>query len=60
MCLLKMKRILDATFRYRPSFETDIRKTFQRVRREQREARREERESREANVRVLRVPKGGG
>lgn len=29
-----MKHILDKTFRYRPSHETDIRKTFERVRRE--------------------------
>ena len=29
-----MKRILDRNFRYRPSHETDIRKTFERVRRE--------------------------
>ena len=31
-----MKSILDPGFRYTPSFETDIRKTFARVRREQR------------------------
>ncbi len=30
-----MKRILDRSFRYRPSFATDLRKTFERVRREQ-------------------------
>ena len=29
-----MKRILDAAFRYTPSFETDIRRTFERARRE--------------------------
>ena len=29
-----MKRILDPSFRYRPSFATDLRKTFERVRRE--------------------------
>ncbi|HKA43633.1 MAG TPA: hypothetical protein VKF40_16760 [Burkholderiales bacterium] len=29
-----MKRILDPSFRYRPSFATDLRDTFQRVRRE--------------------------
>jgi len=28
-------RILDPTFHYRPSFATDLRKTFERVRREQ-------------------------
>lgn len=30
-----MKTILDSSFRYRPSFDTDVRKTFERVRREQ-------------------------
>ena len=30
-----MKRILDPTFRYRPSFATNVRETFERVRREQ-------------------------
>ena len=31
-----MKSILDPSFRYTPSVQTDIRKTFARVRREQR------------------------
>ena len=31
-----MKSILDPSFRYTPSTQTDIRKTFARVRREQR------------------------
>lgn len=31
-----MKSILDPTFRYVPSVETDLRKTFARIRREQR------------------------
>jgi hypothetical protein len=30
-----MKSILDPSFRYTPSFETDVRKTFERIRREQ-------------------------
>jgi hypothetical protein len=29
-----MKSILDRSFRYRPSFATDVRKTFARIRRE--------------------------
>ena len=29
-----MKHILDPTFRYYPSFATDVRKTFSRIRRE--------------------------
>jgi hypothetical protein len=32
-----MKRILDPEFRYRPSFATDVRETFERIRREQRQ-----------------------
>ena len=31
-----MKSILDRTFRYTPSFETDLRKTFARIERERR------------------------
>ena len=34
-----MKRILDPAFRYVPALETDVRKTFERVRRERQEAR---------------------
>jgi len=30
-----MKHILDSDFRYRPSFDTDIKKTFEKVRRQQ-------------------------
>jgi len=33
-----MKNILDRSFRYTPSFETNLKATFQRIRREQREA----------------------
>lgn len=32
-----MKSILDRSFRYTPSAETDLRKTFARIRRKQRE-----------------------
>ncbi len=35
-----MKSLLDPTFRYTPSAETDIRKTFARVRREMRQRQR--------------------
>jgi hypothetical protein len=35
----KPRSILDREFRYRPSFATDVRKTFERIRREQQEAR---------------------
>jgi hypothetical protein len=42
-----VSRILDPKFKYRPSFETDVRKTFERVRRElrEREARQAERDA---------------
>lgn len=30
-----MKHILDSSFRYRPSFDTDVRKTFEKIRRQQ-------------------------
>ena len=33
-----MKSILDRSFRYTPSIETDLRKTFARIRREQRQS----------------------
>ena len=33
-----MKSILDSSFRYTPSAQTDVRKTFARLRREQRKA----------------------
>lgn len=42
-----MKSILDPKFRYTSSVETDLRKTFARVRREQREAEAEEARLRE-------------
>jgi hypothetical protein len=35
----KPRSILDRSFQYRPSFATDIRLTFERVRREQQDAR---------------------
>ena len=33
--MLAMKHILDSDFRYRPSFDTDVRKTFEKIRRQQ-------------------------
>ena len=30
-----MKSIFDSSFKYKPSFETDVRKTFEKIRREQ-------------------------
>ncbi len=37
-----MKHILDAEFRYRPSFDTDVRKTFEKARRAQQVREREQ------------------
>ena len=33
-----MKRIFDPDFRYRPSFATDVKDTFERIRRERQQA----------------------
>lgn len=33
-----MKHILDSDFRYRPSFDTDLKKTFEKIRRQQQQA----------------------
>jgi hypothetical protein len=49
-----MKRILDPSFRYRPSFATDVRETFERIRRELLERAREN-TARETDLRP-RVP----
>lgn len=48
-----MKRITDPTFRYVPAVETDLRKTFARIRREQREA--EERARQEQATKVAQL-----
>jgi hypothetical protein len=37
-----MKSVFDSSFKYRPSFNTDVRKTFDRVRREQQAQMRQE------------------
>jgi hypothetical protein len=38
-----MKSVFDSSFKYRPSFDTDVRETFSRIRREQQtQVRREE------------------
>jgi hypothetical protein len=52
-----MKHILDSSFRYKPSFDTDVRKTFERVRRQQQRAAPKEREpgSTEIRVKVLQL-----
>lgn len=55
-----MKSILDPAFRYIPSIETDVRKTFDRIRREQREqSRTASNPGAATNVRQLRVVTNG-
>ena len=51
-----MKRILDPSFRYNPSFATDLRKTFARVRRDRRGDLRKK-AGEEASVQLLRIAK---
>jgi len=48
-----MKSILDPSFKYVPSAQTDIRKTFARVRREARERERPGREDGSRNIALL-------
>ena len=51
-----MKHILDSEFRYRPSFDTDVRKTFERVRRQQQaRAQDEAKANAPARVKVLQL-----
>jgi hypothetical protein len=51
-----MKRILDPTFRYRPSFCTDIRKTFAEFRKATQDARALAAQS-QGKVALLRAPR---
>jgi len=51
-----MKHILDSEFRYRPSFDTDVRKTFEKVRRQQQVREREQAKGdTETKVKVLKL-----
>jgi hypothetical protein len=51
-----MKHILDSEFRYRPSFDTDVRKTFEKVRKQQQVKEREQTQSQpETKVKVLKL-----
>ena len=47
-----MKHILDSEFRYRPSFDTDVRKTFEKARRQLQTREREQTEPREPEIKV--------
>jgi hypothetical protein len=52
-----MKHILDSDFRYRPSFDTDVRKTFEKIRRQQQTRDREQPKAAvaETKVKVLKL-----
>ncbi|HYR35449.1 MAG TPA: hypothetical protein VEQ87_14245 [Burkholderiales bacterium] len=55
-----MKHILDSDFRYRPSFDTDVKKTFEKIRRQQQQAREQQARDEktkhpEVQVRVLKL-----
>ena len=51
--------IFDASFRYRSSRETDIRKTFERIRRERAAAAKEAEKALPVNVAAIRPLQGG-
>ena len=55
-----MKHILDSDFRYRPSFDTDVKKTFERIRRQQQLAKEQQVKDRESKAQpeVQVVPEG--
>ena len=50
-----MKRILDPDFRYRPSFATDVKETFDRIRREQQQAQHRNADGADAERRVVKL-----
>ena len=50
-----MKRILDPEFRYRPSFDTNVRETFEKARREQQAKNREPEARQEGALRVVKL-----
>jgi hypothetical protein len=54
-----MKRILDRSFRYVPSYATDLRKTFERVRRERQQGGGDSPASARAAENVLRLHVAG-
>jgi hypothetical protein len=55
-----MKHILDSDFHYRPSFDTDVKKTFEKIRRQQQQAKEQQARDRqgkhpEVQVKVLKL-----
>jgi hypothetical protein len=57
--MVAMKHILDSAFHYRPSFDTDVRKTFEKIRRQQQARERDESRAAapapEVKVKVLKL-----
>ena len=45
-----MKHILDSDFRYRPSFDTDVKKTFEKIRRQQQQAKEQQARDRQTKA----------
>ena len=54
-----MKHILDASFQYKPSFATDLRKTFERVRKQQRSDHRSTQVKAVSEIKVVALKKAG-
>jgi hypothetical protein len=53
-----MKHILDSAFHYRPSFDTDVRKTFEKIRRQNAQQARERQQAKDqpaVRVKVLQL-----
>jgi len=50
-----MKHILDSSFRYKPSFDTDVRKTFDRIRKQQQTREQIDAEARASSTPRIRV-----
>jgi hypothetical protein len=50
-----MKRILDPEFRYRPSYATDVRETFERARREADQRKQTQPEATEKPLRLVKT-----
>jgi len=55
-----MKHILDSDFHYRPSFDTDVKKTFEKIRRQQMQAKEQQAKERakahpDVTVKVLKL-----
>ena len=51
-----MKHILDSSFRYKPSFDTDVRKTFEKARRQQQDREREQAKA-DADAKAASAPR---